>query len=458
MSPGRANLRSLRQPKPPVYWDNLSKTWLTEGALWELQRRTGHLQAEGRRKAQASQRPCQPADIFLQNCALVCLEEVEGLSRGGGPDLSDLRGYRPPSIDSAHGSMSPTRPGPSRNKRRPQSLISDGDNSASDTPTATTTTPYSLNFQQHLIDHKIYPAGHGYRETQNLNKPDNMEDIKDRMTGHRPSLTPSRFNDTDYARFMGEYFEATTEQDVRAGVLPFLQGNTNTSNYAGRDVLFNNLAPLTDGTLSLAKPDMYHGTRPDKLSREVRQDIGELIIPSNNDSFPIAPNFFLEVKGEDGKASVAKRQACYNGALGARGMQALRSYQPTNKSPHTVEPVYDNNAHTITSTYAHGQVKLWTSHLAEPITPGGRPENFMTPLGSYEITHGIEQFREGAAAFRNAQDWARESRDGAIVQANEQLLKARCEAQEIPGAPRLETGLPMSKIEEYSEAEAEDDI
>ena len=67
----------------------------------------------------------------------------------------------------------------------------------------------------------------------------------------------------------------------------------------------------------------------------------------------------MEVKGPDGSGAVAKRQACYDGAVGARGIHALRSFGV--KDPKTV---YDNNAYTITSAYhsATGTLQLFTTH------------------------------------------------------------------------------------------------
>jgi hypothetical protein len=53
--------------------------------------------------------------------------------------------------------------------------------------------------------------------------------------------------------------------------------------------------------------------------------IGLLRFKTQHD-LPIAPNFFLAAKGPDGSAAVAKRQACYDGALGERGMHSLQSY------------------------------------------------------------------------------------------------------------------------------------
>ncbi|KAH6982406.1 hypothetical protein EDB80DRAFT_592805, partial [Ilyonectria destructans] len=100
---------------------------------------------------------------------------------------------------------------------------------------------------------------------------------------------------------------------------------------------------------------------------------------------PVAPNFFLEVKGPDGSLSIVSRQACYDGALGARGIHTLQSYG-------TVEPRYDNKAYTLTSIYHGGSLKI------DPDT-----------------------FRQGAAAYRNGRDWTKQQRDQAITQANEKV-------------------------------------
>jgi hypothetical protein len=72
---------------------------------------------------------------------------------------------------------------------------------------------------------------------------------------------------------------------------------------------------------------------------------------------PIAPNFFLEAKGLDGSLAVARRQACYNGALGTRGIQSLQSYRQD-------ELIYDNNAYTFTSTYYSGTLKMYTTYIS----------------------------------------------------------------------------------------------
>jgi hypothetical protein len=64
--------------------------------------------------------------------------------------------------------------------------------------------------------------------------------------------------------------------------------------------------------------------------------------------------------------------------------------------------VFDNNAYTVTSIYHGGQLKMYTSHPAQPTSPGN-----------------IETFRQGATYYRNARDWTKEQRDEVIRLANE---------------------------------------
>ncbi|KAL2373019.1 hypothetical protein RJZ57_002504 [Blastomyces gilchristii] len=108
----------------------------------------------------------------------------------------------------------------------------------------------------------------------------------------------------------------------------------------------------------------------------------------------MAPNFVFEAKGPDGSLAVATRQACYDGALGARGMHALQSYQQG-------EPTYDNNAYTLTSTYHGGQLKLYTTHVSKSDNP------------------------DRASAYRNGRDWAKETRDELTRVVNTRFSEAR---------------------------------
>lgn len=157
---------------------------------------------------------------------------------------------------------------------------------------------------------------------------------------------------------------------------------------------------------------IYYGARPEQLRPGIRDELGGHIIPSAQDSLPMAPNFFLHVKGPGGSLSVASRQACYDGALGARGIHSLQSYKQS-------EPQYDNKAYTLTSIYHGGTLKMYSSHPVPPSAPGERPVYAMTQLKAWALTSDPETFRQGAAAYRNGRDWAKRQRDEAIKQANE---------------------------------------
>jgi hypothetical protein len=73
------------------------------------------------------------------------------------------------------------------------------------------------------------------------------------------------------------------------------------------DVLFNNLTPLINDILIVAKPDLYYSARLKQLNRQVRDELSSHIIPSTQHNLPITLNFFLAAKGPDGTAIVARR-------------------------------------------------------------------------------------------------------------------------------------------------------
>ncbi|EDN06469.1 predicted protein [Histoplasma mississippiense (nom. inval.)] len=339
--------------------------------------------------------------------------ESRSLSRLGGPDLSDLRNYSEP------GSLlnQPLSKSNSHNrKRRARSPPSSAD--TKDTTKTTSTTAYNRNFQQNLIDHGVYPDGYEYPEGRIPAMPNNWEEINERLARPRPSLSPSKFSDGHFRKFKRADTHASKEQPVTTSVIPIIEGDVGDLKCAGGGYPFGNLAPLTDGTLAHAKPDHFYGARPEQLDRQIRKELSDHIIPSTQDDLPMLANFFLEAKGPDGSLAVATRQACYDGALGARGIHSLQSYQQD-------ESAYDNNAYTLTSTYHGGTLKLYTTHLTEPEGPNRCPEYFTTQFKGWSMTSDPQTFREGACAYRNARDWAKEKIDGFIKLANEKRLDAQ---------------------------------
>lgn len=179
----------------------------------------------------------------------------------------------------------------------------------------------------------------------------------------------------------------------------------------GGDYLFSNLAPLTDGSLAIAKPDHHFGVRPEDVNRQIRDELNHLIVPSTQSDLAICQNFFLELKGPDGTPAVIRRQACYDGALGARAMQALRCYGQ--------KPSYDNNAYVITSAYHSGHLEIYATHVTKSTRRDGRPMYIMTLLDSFSMIGSLRAFRQGLTAYRNARDWTKETRNELIEAANE---------------------------------------
>lgn len=208
-------------------------------------------------------------------------------------------------------------------------------------------------------------------------------------------------------------------------VIPFIEGKIKDRKCVSGGTPFNNLDQLPRSTLanstladiSLDKdalvsgnPDLYYGARSEQLDSRVRTELSGHIIPSTEHDLPIAPSFFLAAKGPNGTIAVAGHQACYDGALGARGMHSLQSYAQD-------DTVYDKNAYTISSIYHGGQLKMYTSHPG--IGPGGKIEYYMNQLKGWALTSDPDTFRRGVTAFRNARDWAKEKRDDFISTANE---------------------------------------
>jgi hypothetical protein len=113
------------------------------------------------------------------------------------------------------------------------------------------------------------------------------------------------------------------------------------------------------------------------------------------------------------------KQACYDGALGARAMHELQSYKQ--------EPIFDGNAYTITSTYHAGTGTLQMYATYPTQAEDATTEYHMTQVKGWALTSDPDTLRQGATAFRNARDWAQEQRDGFISAANERARSVNAE-------------------------------
>ncbi|KAL8698699.1 MAG: hypothetical protein Q9201_006434 [Fulgogasparrea decipioides] len=397
--------RQLQHETNTTYWDSLSKIYLTRRALDELDRRN-------RRRAGLA-RTIVARGLGLVDEPGLLKNPSKGLSRFaryGGPDLRDLRGYPEPSTANSTAHVMPSDQTSSRTQSKSRNTL--GDSTAKTTTLKTKkTSPYDPNFEQNLIDNKIYPDDYDFPDGRDPPRPANEDGILSRLCQPRPSLSPSQFSSKEFRTFKQKNSRALNEDAVMSDVFPIIQGTAPIP--SAKNLALGNFEPLTHGNFVDAKPDSYDGAYPAQIDLRIREELGSYITPATQGHAPALPNFFTEVKGPDGSAAVAKRQACFDGAFGARGVHKLRSYEA--EDPHTI---YDGNAYTITSTYHNGHLQLYALHPSEPMDSENPPEYHMTQLNTFAITGTAERYREGVGAYRNARDWAKEQRDGLIAAAN----------------------------------------
>lgn len=276
-------------------------------------------------------------------------------------------------------------------------------------------TPYSRNFEQHMIDHHVYRDD----KAQELTGMDGILSVM--ANPPRASLSPSKFDTAKFKAFRSSDSRAKDEDDVLIDVVPYITGPNDGNHFAARKTVLGNLVSLTGSNLAPASPDLYYGARPESLDKDVRDALSHHVIPSRTEDKPMAPKFFLEAKGPDGSAAVAVRQAVYDGAIGARGMHSLQNYGEEG-------PAYDGKTHTISSTYHAGTLKLYAHHVTPPAAPGGRPEYHMSQVKAFAMTSDRDTFIQGATAFRNARDLAQRGRDSFIQAANARARQSEAEA------------------------------
>ena len=187
-------------------------------------------------------------------------------------------------------------------------------------------------------------------------------------------------------------------------ILPIIRGRESIP--SGQDYRFGNLKQLAD--ISKPKPDYFNGSSPVEVPPKIRGDLGEYIVPSSDNSKPLLPNFFFELDTPNGHVLDTRLKVTRDLAYGARGMHKIQSYRQD-------QPMFDGNAYAIGGTYdCYSQtLMLYTTHPTRPTDPNGEPEYWTTMIRNYAMADKAT-FREGVAAFRNAQDWAKEQRDAFI--------------------------------------------
>ena len=174
-------------------------------------------------------------------------------------------------------------------------------------------TPYDHAFEQNLIDYGVYLDNRAQT-------PENLEEINERLANPRSSLSPSKFSKTTFKAFQASDFQAKDEDNVMIDVVLVISSLHQNNHFLARKTKFGNLKPLIDSTIAPTNPDLFYSARPKQLDRRICDKLSGYIIPSTMEDKPIVPNFYFEAKGLDESATVVRRQACYDSAIGVRGL------------------------------------------------------------------------------------------------------------------------------------------
>jgi hypothetical protein len=79
---------------------------------------------------------------------------------------------------------------------------------------------------------------------------------------------------------------ASKEQSITTSVIPIIDGEIGDPKCVGGGYPLGNLAPLTDSTLTQAKPDHFFGAHPEQLDHQICKELSDQIIPSTQNNLP----------------------------------------------------------------------------------------------------------------------------------------------------------------------------
>ncbi len=268
-----------------------------------------------------------------------------------------------------------------------------------------TTNAYTLNFQTILANHSITPP--------NPSKaPDNADEWRKRMKQERPNKKLENITTAQFLEFQNISQDSRIEDQVMRYIYPYFRESAEKDRLhsAQQNRPCKHWIPLIPqpagdkkNPLVVPQPDLWDGLRKQKY-KKLRKTLDGWIVPASKRS-PSLSNFFGEFKSPGGTAACAIRQACYDGALGARGM-----HKAQNLGKEDGKEVYDNNAYTISFWYGSGFMNAHLHWLSPPKFPGDENPYNMYLVGQWALIADIEDFRKGITAFRNARDMAYELR------------------------------------------------
>lgn len=166
------------------------------------------------------------------------------------------------------------------------------------------TTLYSGEFEQKLIDRGVYPKGYRTAEGLRAPKPNNMSEMCNVLGNSSSSLSPSLFTEAMFEEFQENNERASSESKAIADVIPAITGSKDRTFHSAADIAFRRLERF-DPDVSVPNPDRYYRARPAQIDVRVRRDLNEYIVLSNRTSLLVAPNLFFEGKSASRRLDVA---------------------------------------------------------------------------------------------------------------------------------------------------------
>ena len=398
-------------------YDHISPIHLEPHALKEFNRRNDRIPkpAPPSPGSESSNLPQRRQEVSI---------DLQRFARIGGPNLNDLRGYTAPTSIALAESQPPSSKDPKMSLKRKSDAQG---KTESDSKRTKTSRAYDANFETMLRARNVELPG------WNTPRPANFDELIAIMK--RPASKPvsQEVLNLEYEKVFKSIEQGTSEDKVKTNVFTKIRGNDDEKYPNAMNKLCTGWARLfPDVELPRAKPDYLEGLPSDSGTRLLRQQLKPYVAPLEDG--PCLPNFFLELKGPVGTIECAKRQALYDGALGARGMLYARRAGTDNGS--------DNIAFTFSGIYASENLRLYAHWVTQPQGVNNGYHYHMYTLGQYIITTSVQDFQTAVMAFRNLRDHAAQLRMS-IAKVAESKYRAMEKVKSLPPplyAPEQSTG------------------
>lgn len=264
------------------------------------------------------------------------------------------------------------------------------DGGKSSRATSTTTVGFAVRAQKN-----------GILDVRDSQPPQNMEDICQRLTQSRDSVSPTPSEYEDYAdQARRAKNEATMVVKTSARLL---------KDYPpGYDTVYNQ--PFTNiprgmgfnNGLSAPQPDFAEGVDMSKvLPCFVDELVPAAVLYSDDPHSLTLAHIAGEWKGPGKDLEEARMQAAYDGAALVHGRDQARQVLG-----HTPAEIVDGSARVMSFTTDGRQLNLFTHYAANNEDQALVYHQY--PVGEHNLVETYEGFKEGRRQLRNAQDMARD--------------------------------------------------